>query len=725
MTRARIHHFGSTIPQALELEEGTPPEWLLCDYSDPSWTVTNVGAKKNCQIHFDVKLPNGRSLASYKNLYDGVRRVVYGVRTGPGATVASGDSQCVVAEALITLARWMIQNRIYRFDELTHVDMLEYAEAAAFGVHNILQTEDVLRAHLEILWTKTGLNGDEAVVERRRKAVEVFPVSWFKRTPVLNRRGTYRSAGLDGIGSTGHRSTLSQILDEYEEMCGFYQEPYVQRRKLSRALPEEDEETKVTDERLIRLIKPFDYLHRMRHYLEDAVHILPFSGRTLRAVAKEMGGRAVGRTGTIPRNIATTMVERSARWVLDYSDALLTLKDFGDNAFDHDPETAQKCLLARIRSHSNGPGGPGAPFPLIARSREQSLNGMPDLLTEALSLRQGMTLNTALAFLLIACVVVIAAFSARRASEVCGLEAGCISELRGHQWLRVFIHKTLQQHAHIPVPTLVGAAVSVLERLSARSRKASGTKFLMQYNRAGTDDHMGLNETGKPVMQLALNLRRFGYFLDVPATDEGERWVFRMHQFRRLFAIMYIRDYELGDFEALAHHLRHWNPEMTRRYCMEPEVGASITQAQTARTFRVLSEASLGVTTVSGEPELVLKIKEMRAEISQRVRVKSEFKFQRWLREYVHKTGAVVHAFPWGYTVDVLRNTESSCEEACTEPTDALDSEANLQFMTAALKYHRMTAQDSGQPAFLRSASAAFVSEFEGKFANAGMEISP
>lgn len=727
MRLAYKHHFGNTIPQALELENGAPPAWLLSAYLDPSWTVTDTGAKTNPVIFFDVALPNGRRLSSYKNLYESIKRIVYGIRTGPGATVTSGRAQSMAAKNLITLARWMIHSRIYRFDELTAIDMLEYAEAAAFGVHNILQTEDILRTHLEALWAATGLAGEEDVAVRRSACEAVFPTNFNRRVPVLDRIQLYADAGLQGVGSTGRRGSMSGMLDEIEALCGYYQEPYFKQRQQVRALLEEDEEKKVTDEQLIRLITPFQQLHRMRHYLADAVHFIPFAGRTLRDVAHEMGGRAVGRTGTIPEDIAMAMIEQATRWVMDYSEPLLALKDWGDRAFDRNPATAQMRLLAHLQAHANGPRGPGSPFPLTARMREPTVEEAPDLLTEALSLRKGMTLNTALSFLVVACVVVIAAFSARRAAEVCGLEAGCISEDRGHPWLRVFIHKTLREHTHLPVPELVGAAVKVLERLSARARQRSGSKYILQYNRPATDDFLGLNEDGKPVMQLAINLRRFGYFLELPRTDDGEVWVFRTHQFRRFFAVLYIRRYELGDFEALSHHLRHWNPEMTRRYCLEPEVGALISQANTARNARVLAQISLGKVKFEGSPELIKEIQDMRVRLEQRVRVKADHKFQKWLKEKVLETGVQVTAFPGGFSVDMppAPGHERQCgsPQDCVQPEDAFDSAASLQYVGATLRWHRAIAQGAAQTAFLQKASAAFVESFEARLKKAGLKV--
>ena len=48
--------------------------------------------------------------------------------------------------------------------------------------------------------------------------------------------------------------------------------------------------------------------------------------------------------------------------------------------------------------------------------------------------------------------------------------------------------------------------------------------------------------------------------------DIHKRWKFHPHQFRRFFAMVYFWRYEPGDVAALAHHLRHFDLEMTRQY---------------------------------------------------------------------------------------------------------------------------------------------------------------
>ena len=57
MRQANKPRIRNTIPEALELQSGNAPSWLLSNYQQPSWTVVDTGAKTNPVIVFDVKLP--------------------------------------------------------------------------------------------------------------------------------------------------------------------------------------------------------------------------------------------------------------------------------------------------------------------------------------------------------------------------------------------------------------------------------------------------------------------------------------------------------------------------------------------------------------------------------------------------------------------------------------------------------------------------------------------
>src|SRR5690606_9590607 len=77
-------------------------------------------------------------------------------------------------------------------------------------------------------------------------------------------------------------------------------------------------------------------------------------------------------------------------------------------------------------------------------------------------------------YLLIACVIVIAAFSARRHDEIDSLREDCITETDVGILMRSYIEKTIQDIEEIPVPYSVKAAVDVLLWLSEARRIRTG-----------------------------------------------------------------------------------------------------------------------------------------------------------------------------------------------------------------------------------------------------------
>lgn len=170
-----------------------------------------------------------------------------------------------------------------------------------------------------------------------------------------------------------------------------------------------------------------------------------------------------------------------------------------------------------------------------------------------------------------ACWIMIASFSARRDREIDDLRSDClVGNDRDGWWLSSFIGKTLQRDELIPVPPIVARAVQALKALSQTSRIQSGTDAIFQW----------LNPTGRIVqIDVGRYLDKFAAHVNVPAHVEKEgkptHWHWHPHQFRRFFAILYFYRFEGATIEALSHHLRHFNIEMTRRYVMtDPEAAA-------------------------------------------------------------------------------------------------------------------------------------------------------
>jgi len=731
-----------TIPEALCLDHGSRPSWLLTPYADLTWIVLDTKHKKNQIIRFDIALPNRRKLEDYPNLLESIRRVTYGIRTGPLMEIESGAIQRDISSNLLTLVRWMTSNDIFRFEELTPADVREYANLAAFGVHNILNTEGVLTNYLQDITAKAGIRDGELVATTRRKAIEALPT--YRGGPQghqihLHRGELLRGAGLDGLVASGH-NPLTILLDNFERKLGLDLDTVVRRRLARNKSLDDLDNVQVTEEHLRRFLMSFDYLYRHRRYLSDAVLQNPFPATSPRAVAKRLG-KSIGRTQTIPIRQAATMIERSIRWVLDYAPDLLSLKDFVDSIHDQKPGTrgekiAWKALRDRLKTYVPTRSDLGNPYPILPTQRQHHEHGPIDPVFTAENMHLGMSLPSALRFLMIACAVVIAAFSARRASEILSLKADCIhfDEIK-RPWMHIYIVKTEQFETLTPVPQVVVSAIEVLEKLSARARNLTNTSYIFQMNLPGTNKTIGLSSNGTPSFRLSTHLRAFGFFLDIPTLENGDRWTFKTHQFRRFFAILYTWIYELGDWGALSYHLRHFDPEMTRRYVSDTELGHILALANKEHAAHVIANAALGRTNISGNlgTRLKLAAKRLYDRMALRIHVVPERVFIQRLTRFAERTGVSLHAMPWGFcgfthetvTHDpkcvsradvkgqpVLPDFTAATPTLCHGCYFGVRSEIFLPFLEGTLAMHKKISENQNMPKILRNASSTLILTF-------------
>jgi integrase len=718
------HFIDTTIPATLTLEDGYRPKWLLSEYSDHCWVVTDIGSKGNQTIRFDVRLPNGKRMTDYIHLVETIKRVVYGVRTGPFTEVESGSVQATIASNLVTLARWMIANQIDNFEDLTSADIREYAHLAVYGVNAILNTESILNQHLEKICATAGFDLNDTPAERLAKAKLAVPsYTYSSNQTVLARVNLLADAGLECVGFGGKNKVITLMLDEFEALCCFYQSPSIKNRQQSAPSIDELTDEVVTEQHLRRFLMSFDYIYRHRHYLNDAIQKTPFPASSARHEAKKLG-KKVGRTSTIPIKQAATLIERSIRWVLDYAPLLLELKNKGDMFFDNSGLNARHQLDKEIHNKIWPSKALASPFPILcSRSMEPSYD-ISDEIQQAVALREGMTLLVAINYLMTACAIVIAAFSARRAAEIVGLTAGCVErDETGALWMKVFIHKTIQDHAIIPVPEVVASAIAVLEQISERARAHTGTSYIFQLNLPGTDNYQGISQDGKPTFSLGTYLRKFGYFVDVPVLDDGTRWTFKPHQFRRFFAVLYVWIYELGDWGALSYHLRHFNLESTRRYVSDDELGHIISVADREHTAQIIANAALGKTQVSGLEGNRLKeaAKRLYARMSQRIQVVPERKFKQRILRFVERADVTLHAMPWGYCAASTTPKKGVCScvseqdsppdygtatvSTCKDCIFNVRTDAFLPYLKGTLLFHRNITQSMSLPEIFRRAS--------------------
>lgn len=144
--------------------------------------------------------------------------------------------------------------------------------------------------------------------------------------------------------------------------------------------------------------------------------------------------------------------------------------------------------------------------------------------------------------LVAACYVVIAGFSGFRADEILGIKEGWIVQKGDRAYIRSEIIKISQTGKYVTdrtVPLICLTASQVLTSLSAPYRERhEGRLFL-----TGGGNVISSNRINLAIQDLASTT-------GVPPFD------FKSHQFRRFFALFYVRRFK-GNLDALRRHFRH------------------------------------------------------------------------------------------------------------------------------------------------------------------------
>ncbi len=262
-----------------------------------------------------------------------------------------------------------------------------------------------------------------------------------------------------------------------------------------------------------------------------------------------------------------------------------------------------------------------------------------------------------------ACWILIAAFTARRDEEIDDLSEGCLEgdEADGW-WLEVYIEKTLQRKEKIPVPGLVASAIRLMMRISEEARGQSGSDRLFQWQTA--DGRLVWLDVGR-------HLDDFAAAVDVP--DHRPRgappvpWHWHPHQFRRFFAVLYFHRFDGARIEALSHHLRHFNLEMTRRYVtQDPEVAALWTDVEWGYMGEIARSIAAGERSVAGAMGERLKTTARRLVdlFRRKLQVASPERIGASMTMMMQRQGLVITPKPW-VTCSSPRTADAAARAAC------------------------------------------------------------
>jgi len=351
-----------------------------------------------------------------------------------------------------------------------------------------------------------------------------------------------------------------------------------------------------TENRVAAFLKPVETLHTFVRYLQhDPIGCIPFVGQTVQAVAASIATREADRTFTIPAFQACYLIDQALTWVTQYSDEIfryakeverrireLTGPDEHWRPHERAIIDVSKTFVPRA-----GVGVLGSPWPMHPSYHEPTRGE-----------KLGPSLRTVMfEYLLIACVIVIAAFAARRHDELDSLRDDCIIETDVGLLLNSYIEKTIHDIEQIPVPHSVKLAVDILLVLSAGYRERTGEHWIVAFSEMinvriskHDIDAEGVIRSGK--VDFYRCLERFSAFVGTPALADGAVWTPLPHQFRRWFGVIYYNRYRFPQLTALAYFFRHSDINQTRRYVTERAYGGFIREKDETRARERLNDIS-------------------------------------------------------------------------------------------------------------------------------------
>lgn len=605
---------GFTKPSDL-IEHDYP--WLLNDYKENTWHVSmpskdsaSKQLKKPINIHFDTVVLGGGRISDNPRVIDDMKLLVTVTITANFNNAIKLGSNSRVKAFVDSLKRYVSEGlstpHISNIEDLSYGEFFSLIQDGGNKLGYNLKYEEVLEDYFE------GLELHEIPILRSKDKKQPTKID---TTGIFNELGINNYAFLNYASAKRIVALKSLELERHysgEKFEVLYRETLFG----------------IDDKKMVHKKSYNDFLATLKAYSQAKsvygelfnYNFIPFDVDEVCAATEyeypdfnEMVDLAE-RTRDIPPMIFLDMMDAAARFVLDYADDLFEAENHFCaiykrelNLVEGDDYEAGKRTNKLVGNYKAGDERLHSPFPMSAYKHAQDRTGnrvhsdkvyegiakniaagVPqrqsveefnltrsqyDALRKAvLRLKtKNLSLHKALyQYLPFCCVVIIFALTARRESEVFGLQVGCVNkDLDGLLWLNSFVAKTLQKHADFTTVSLVEKAVSILERLSEKGRQKKNSNSIFVF-----DDTFDRSPTTmKSINGIADD---FFDFIGIERGDNGKHWKLSEHQFRRFFAIMFYYRYENGEADALMHELAHVDWSMTVRYLTEKETGAAL-----------------------------------------------------------------------------------------------------------------------------------------------------
>lgn len=582
------------------------PWWLKNDFHDNVWHVYEERDDKRGKtwpIYWSERLYDGITdrttlLTDPENakLLETAQLYAYFVRESDITRSLATVSHQIKAHKVKNIIVWMALKGITSFSHLNRYDLMAFCSDATGGSPGLLDAYRRLNR----------------LYEQLKDNDSMFPLHdkpYSNNPDGINLKKLSDLLGFD-CNKVCNDRLWQYLITNYSSSLGHR----IQRNSKKYLICDEPDACVLQFTELRKYLVVWNDLYIMREYLPDRLIFSPLGSSTAKSVAisifKEMGlSTEEGRTETIPAPQLAFLVDRALRWVLIYADELLDLSDeftliisecnnnYGECTRNYFNIRSREMFGEFLKQYTpksfipEHPDYPSAPWPLAPTKTnacsEDYLAGF------------GRVLNK---YLPIACAIVIAAFTARRHEEILSVRDSnpndhdsappAIEFDEEGAWLWCYIEKTVQDWDKTPCPASIVKAIEVLTRLSKEAREISGDRRLFINKTFGLDEVVGL--------QLGRYLNEFAEFVGVPLCDDGTRWFFKPHQFRRFFSIIYMHRYEHANLSALSHQLRHEAASMTETYTTELRDGDLVSAAKKEHALEIITEVALGKRMATG-----------------------------------------------------------------------------------------------------------------------------
>ncbi len=660
----------TTVQQSVEapyarpwLDEIDKPEWMADESSlyDDSWILIddNPSTKPRpidwVQPLYDPITERVSLLTDPENaeLLEVAQKFCINLRNGNVSSIDSMPGQYMITSLFLNFLAWMRLQLVSSINDLKPSHFRRFVKQVHLGWGHLLDAESRL----------------ECYVSRLKQSGKTMPVRHRTSTDkklVIDANQAYYEIGLHpGMSKSLGHNFITMFWRAALELNGVEQLETDSREKAERDLVEGPSLNTTSSHKkypaLWQRLYEMGYVMPQKLGFNPSEAFVPGEVMNPTDISREAMKLAAiedceGMTETIPDLQAFHLIDRAIRWVLMYSEDLIRLRREATEALKERTTTyfeGRKVVIAQVLDSAKvsfSPSDPGAPWPLeTVRSPAKSEN---------------LSLNNASGRLLMAaCAIVITAFTARRRGEVLGIKGGeptdedkapraiHIDE-NDEPWLWCWIEKTLQKWDRIPIPQVVVKAVEVLEELTAETRVKSGRRSLFELLLFDGDEVHDF--------EITKYINEFAAFVEVPPLEDGSKWVFKSHQFRRLFSLIFMYRYNYGQhgkFEALSYHLRHFSLEMTKRYIEEIKESDMLKAHREHMVTDLMSEVLRGKRKASGPAgdDLKQQLDDMLKEVIKGTKVLSGDEspvVARKIAEMVmDKLQVEMVPFLWGYCV--------------------------------------------------------------------------